>query len=164
MKRLSLLLIVVVALIGMSACATAGSQERRAQVAAQVEQALTERHYTIDIDMMYPLRGRAVNVTSNYSLEIRNDSLISYLPYFGRAYHLPYGGGKGLNFSAPLQRYEAVRAKKDMTRILLEAVNDEDYYQYQIEVFDNGNATVYLRSREREAISYSGKMDLENTK
>lgn len=146
-------------------CGYATTQERqaaKAHVAAQVGQAQTDRHYKIIIDMMYPQRGRAINVTSDYSLEVRNDTLVSYLPYFGRAYSLPYGGGKGLNFSAPLRRYVATKAKKDMTRILAETKNEEDCYAFQIEVFDNGRGTVYLRSREREPVSYSGRIALED--
>lgn len=159
--RMAIFSVVACALM-LSGCATtADRQQEKARIAAQVEQALADRAYVIDINMMYPQRGRAVNVTGNYSLEIRNDSLISYLPFFGRAYNVPYGGGKGLNFSAPLRRYAVTRAKADMTRVMAEVENDEDSYVYQIEVFDNGNATIYLQSREREPISYNGKIKLK---
>ncbi len=32
---------------------------------------------------MQPMRGGSRNLTTNYTLEIRNDSVFSYLPYFG---------------------------------------------------------------------------------
>jgi len=38
-------------------------------------------------------------LTSPYSVEIRNDSIISHLPYYGRAYSIPYGGGDSSFFS-----------------------------------------------------------------
>ena len=46
------------------------------------------------------MKGRSRALTSDYSIEIRNDSVFSYLPYFGVAYNVPYGGGKGLIFNA----------------------------------------------------------------
>ena len=42
----------------------------------------------IDVDRAVPMAGRSVNLTSPYSLEIHGDSILSYLPYFGRAYLL----------------------------------------------------------------------------
>jgi hypothetical protein len=83
-------------------CATA--EERAARAAEQakaVKTALQERNYQIAVNRMYPSRGASKTVSSGYTVEVRNDSLISYLPYFGRAYDVPYGGGNGLNFSAP---------------------------------------------------------------
>ena len=90
------------AVILWSNCAT--SEEKAAQMAelsANVTNALNNRDYKIAIDRMYPMRGSSRYVSFGYSVEVRNDTLISYLPYFGRAYNVPYGGGKGLNFSAP---------------------------------------------------------------
>lgn len=84
---------------GMQYADTGGEAEKAARKAALVEKALADRHYTIDVQMMYPQQGPARNVSGDYSLEVRGDTLISSLPYFGRAYLVPYGGGKGLNFS-----------------------------------------------------------------
>lgn len=51
-------------------------------------------------------------MTTNYTLEIRNDSVFSYLPYFGVAYNAPYGGGKSLNFNASITGYTTRALKK----------------------------------------------------
>lgn len=159
MRKTTIVFIACMALFILGGCATTADRtEARKQMAQQVEQALADRHFSISVDMMYPRRGRTVNLTTDYSLEVRGDTLISYLPYFGRAYNLPYGGGKGLNFTAPIKGYQAVKAKKDMTRVIIETQNDEDQYIYQIEVFDNGSASVYVNSRERESINYTGRM------
>lgn len=110
---------------------------------------------------MYPMRGGSKNVTSNYSVEVRNDSLYSYLPYFGRAFHVPYGGGKGLNFSEPIGSYRESTIKKGRQHIEINVRNDEDSYLYVIDVFDNGNSDIEVRAQQRERISYSGEMVFE---
>lgn len=159
MRKTTIVFIACMALFILGGCATTADRaEARKQMAQQVEQALADRHFSISVDMMYPRRGRTVNLTTDYSLEVRGDTLISYLPYFGRAYNLPYGGGKGLNFTAPITGYQALKVKKDMTRVIIETQNDEDQYIYQIELFDNGSASVYVNSRERESINYTGRM------
>ena len=40
----------------------------------------------------------------------------------------------------------------------IELKNEEDIYQYTIKVFDNGNSSIDVQSRQRDHISYSGEM------
>ena len=143
-------------------CATA--EERAARAAEQakaVKTALQERNYQIAVNRMYPSRGASKIVSSGYSVEVRNDSLISYLPYFGRAYDVPYGGGNGLNFSAPIRNYKESQTKSDLRHIEIDVKNDEDTYLYTLDIFDNGSTDINVRSRQREPISFSGQMEFK---
>lgn len=154
-------IIIIVMAATLAGCATTAERmEREARTAAQVSEALASRHYTINVLMMYPQRGRAVNLTTNYSVEVKGDSLISYLPYFGRAYNVPYGGGKGLNFIAPITGYQTETDRKGMTRVVLTTENEEDRYQYVLEVSSSGDSYIQVQSRQRDFIRYSGRMDL----
>ena len=154
-------IIFIVMAAALAGCATTAERmEREARTAAQVSEALASRHYTINVLMMYPQRGRAVNLTTNYSVEVKGDSLISYLPYFGRAYNVPYGGGKGLNFIAPITGYQTETDRKGITRVVLTTENEEDRYQYVLEVSSSGDSYVQVQSRQRDFIRYSGRMDL----
>lgn len=144
----------------LSGCATA--EERAARAAEQakaVKAALQERNYQIAVNRMYPLRGASKNVSYGYSVVVRNDSLISYLPYFGRVYSVPYGGGNGLNFSAPILNYQESQPKSNLRHIEIDVKNDEDTYLYTLDIFDNGSTTIDVRSRQRERISFSGEME-----
>ncbi|MBQ9678933.1 MAG: DUF4251 domain-containing protein [Prevotella sp.] len=160
MKKI-LLLIMVVGLVACSTLTPAEKAERAAKQAAFVANALNDRHYKIDIQMMYPQRGPAKNVTGTYSLEVKGDSLISYLPYFGRAYQVPYGGGKGLNFIGIIERYSAVKDAEGRNQIAIELTNEEDTYLYMLDIFDNGSTTIDVRAKQREPISYSGEMVID---
>lgn len=148
------------ALILWSSCAT--SEEKAAQMAelsANVTNALNSRDYKIAIDRMYPMRGSSRHVSFGYSVEVRNDTLISYLPYFGRSYNVPYGGGKGLNFSALIGSYQEFMKKNGQRHIEIGVTNDEDTYFYTIEVFNNGSSSIEVRARQRERISYTGNVE-----
>ena len=151
------------ALVMLVGCATA--EERAARAAEQakaVKAALQERNYQIAVNRMYPSRGASKIVSSGYSVEVRNDSLISYLPYFGRAYDVPYGGGNGLNFSAPIRNYKESQTKSDLRHIEIDVKNDEDTYLYTLDIFDNGSTDINVRSRQREPISFSGQMEFRS--
>lgn len=147
----------------LSGCAT--PEERAARAAEQVanvKAALTARNYRIAVSRMYPRSGASKNVSYGYSVAVRNDSLFSYLPYVGRAFNIPMGGGKGLNFTAPIIHYTEATGKNGKRRIEIDVRNDEDSYSYMIEVFDNGNASIDVTARERDNISFSGNLVVED--
>lgn len=147
------------AMLALVACGTLAPAEKETHRVAwtqTVEKMLADRHYTIDVQMMYPHRGTARNVVGNYSLEVRGDTLVSYLPYFGRAYQVPYGGGKGLNFSEVMENYSAVMNAQGQTIVTIGLTNEEDTYQYTLSIFDNGSTTIDVHARQRDPITFSG--------
>ena len=59
--------------------ATAQSRsEKKAQTERSVREAINAGQYKIKVDYMQPMRGRSRALTSDYSIEIRNDSVFSY--------------------------------------------------------------------------------------
>ena len=87
-------------------------KEKKEQKKEAVMKLIESENYKIDVNTAMPMRGRSIPLTSSYSLTIRNDSVISYLPYYGRAYSIPYGGGDGLNFKTILKEYNVEMDKK----------------------------------------------------
>lgn len=158
-KLVCTLLMAGMAVLLLGACAT--PEERAARAAEQkkmVASALAQRHYKIGVNRMYPMKGPSKNVSYGYCVEVRNDSLISYLPYFGGVYQVPYGGGKGLNFEERIGNYSETQIK-DKRHIEIEVKNDEDTYIYTLEVFDNGSSSIDVLARHRDRISYTGDME-----
>lgn len=160
MKKGFLLMLMMGAAV---ACSTLTPAEKEA-LAKRVNTALDERKYEINVQMMSPLKGPGKNLTSGWSLEVKNDSLFSYLPYMGRAYNVPFGGGKGLNFDAPIKNYRDGLWQKNLRKIDFDATNEENTYHYTIDVYENGNATINVVARERDPITFSGVMKEETEK
>lgn len=150
-----------IVMIGCSSLTSAEKAERRERMAQAVEKALSERHYKVEISTMNPRRGKTINVSPDFSLEVKGDTLVSYLPYFGRAYNVPYGGGKGLNFTAPIADYQEAEGRNGVHLVAIKVSNEEDTYLFRLEIFGNGNASIDLTAHERESISYTGNMDIE---
>ncbi len=78
-------------------------KEKKEQKKEVVKELIVSENYKIDVNTAMPMRGRFYSIDQFILTEIRNDSVISYLPYYGRAYSIPYGGGMGLNFKALLK-------------------------------------------------------------
>ena len=151
------------AVLAVSACGILSSETREERVAREakeakmVRQAIETGEFTIDIDRMYPLRGTS-KMVNNYSIKVKDNVLISYLPFIGQAWRVPYGGGHALNFSAPVLNYTATTAK-DGYEIRIFVRTDEDEHLYRLTIFDNGRASLDVQSQNRDRISYTGQMD-----
>ena len=81
-----------------------------------------------------------------YYIKVSGDSLYSYLPYFGHAYRVPYGGGKGLDFAEKMTEYTITKGKGGRMNIDIKVDNREDRYTYHLEVYDNGRAFLDVSS------------------
>lgn len=127
--------------------------------AERVKQQIESLHYQISIDYMLPAQGSSRYLTSPYSLTVQGDTLISYLPYFGKAYNIPYGGGNGLNITASLFEYFLSYNTKGTALISFRVRSEGDVYLYNIEIFNNGNASIHVSSNNRQGISFSGKLE-----
>ena len=154
---LSLLLITAMGISTLSAQTKKERKELKKQV---VEKLVTSGKYKIDVNRALPARGRSITLTSPYSVEIRNDSVISYLPYYGRAYSIPYGGGEGLNFKAPLTDYKLEWDKKETAKIKFSARSEEDKFDFIIDVFSNGSSSIFVNMQNRQSISFQGELDM----
>ena len=155
MKQVLAITLALAAII-MSGCASLKmTPEEKAAQAAKIQEDLDNRTFLVDVDQMIPRRGGAKHVT-NFSLEVDGDRLISRLPYFGQAWNIPYGGGKGMNFESTISDYIESFPKPDRRQITLATNNGEDTYVFVIQVFTSGKVDIDVRSRNREPISYYG--------
>ena len=157
----SLLLIMAISIPTLSAQTKKEKKELKKQA---VEKLITSGKYKIDVNGALPARGRSVMRTSPYSVEIRNDSIISHLPYYGRAYSIPYGGGEGLNFKAPLTDYKLDWDKKGTAKIKFTARSTEDKFDFDIDIFSNGSSTIFVNMQNRQSINFQGEVDMTEKK
>ncbi len=148
------------ACIAMTLPAQAQSrEEKKAGRAEAVAKALDARTFKVGVDYMIPRRGKSRALTSPYSVEVRGDSICSCLPYVGRGFNVPYGGGQGLNFSAAISQYEDEEGKKGRRLITIKVRSDEDSYTYRLTVYPDGQASLNVQPTERESISYRGELE-----
>ncbi|MDH6305659.1 hypothetical protein M2459_002585 [Parabacteroides sp. PF5-5] len=157
--RLRLFLVMGIALFfgGQSLLAqeAKSKKEKKAQL---VKELVNGGRYTVEVTRALPMGGRSVNLTSLYSLELRGDSVLSYLPYFGRAYSVPYGGGERMRFTSTMTEHTLSYDKKGTARIIFKTRTDEDSYTFNIQIFKNGSSTIQVTPVNRQAITYQGDL------
>ena len=147
------------AVLLLMACATTKQQaDQREQKARQVAEAIQRRHLRVDVSSMNTLRYGSHNITSDFYLELRGDTLVSYLPFFGQAYHsAAYGSPtQGLNFTSAVEELTETHHKRGMTRLEFLVRSDEDRYQYRLEIFPNGQTYIHVHGLSRDPVSFYG--------
>ncbi|MDR3194433.1 MAG: DUF4251 domain-containing protein [Tannerella sp.] len=154
----TVLLAVLLTATGQTACTSARSASKGEQAQA-VKQQIESRRYTVSVNRMVPMKAPSQYLTSNYSLTVRGDTVISRLPYFGQAYSVPYGGGKGLNFESTVTDYSLSFDAKGRAQISFRTRSENDVLLYRIEVFGNGSSSIRVSSNSRQSIGFYGTME-----
>ena len=162
------ILSIILATLFLMACATSESASekarKRAEMAAKITEGIQTRCFNVNIDKVYPMGQGTIHPSTLYSVSVKDDYINSYLPYFGRAYNIPYGGGSGLNFEGKVLRYQESIGRKGEHYVVLDVESKEDIHQYSFVIFDNGNVKLDVLSKERNPISFSGYVDLTEEK
>ena len=147
------------ALVLMGCATQQQREERRAQTQKAVLEAVENRRWHIDVTMMNSMRYGSRTVTPDFYLELRGDTLRSYLPYLGQAYQAPMASpSQGLNFDAHIQSIKESHPKKDLSRLEIGVKTTEDTYLYTIELYNSGKAFIHVRSTHRDPISFDGDL------
>lgn len=145
----------------LTGCATQQERaEQRARMRQTVAEAIASRHLHVDIRSMNTMRFGSRIVTPDFFLELRGDTLRSYLPYLGQAHSTTaFSPPIGLNFEERLLQYAESRIKSDRTRLEMDVKTQEDTYHYSVDVYDSGEVLIHVKSLNRDPISFDGSID-----
>ena len=162
MKTNKLILLGLICLTVAMPTTAQNRNEKKARTERAVKEAIAAKQYKINVDRMQPMRGGSRNLTTNYTLEIRNDSVFSYLPYFGVAYNAPYGGGKSLNFNASITGYTTRALKKGKIQIDFKTRVMKTIMSTASPSFPDGSTSIHVQPMNKQSISFTGEMDTES--
>ena len=157
--NIKLFLIVFVGLFVFFNCTstkTAGSENGNLS-AASVKDMVASQKFTFVAERVEPLRGRSRQLTSRYDVSVSHDSLISYLPYFGRAYTAPLNSSEaGIQFTSTDFSYNYSEAKANRWEVVIKPNDINSVQQMRFTIFDNGSASLMVTSNSKDPISFTG--------
>lgn len=136
-------------------------KEEQKQIRMQkMEELLNSKQFEFVGNMAYPQSGRSIDLTTNTNyFRVKNDSIHSEMPYFGRAFAgVGYGSDSGLSFKGPMSNYIIKKNKKNFV-VKTNVKGSSDSYSIVLTVFSDGGATLSISSNNRNTISYRGELD-----
>jgi len=110
-----------------------------------------------------PLRGRTVHLSPGYTIKVSGDSVVSDLPYYGRAHSAPMNSSDaGIKFTSSDFTYTVKDRKKNGWDVTIKAKDGTRSHQIYLTISSNGSASVRVVSSDRDSISYNG--DIQKSK
>lgn len=125
---------------------------------ADMKTILESRNYVFKARNVYPQSGRMRQLTPDYDLTVTRDNVVSYLPYFGKAYAAPINlSDGGIKFTSVKFDYKSDKTSK-YWEITIKPKDAPEVQQLYLTVFDNGNANLRVTLTNRQPISFDGNV------
>jgi len=122
-----------------------------------IKTSIESKQFIFHAQTAMPTSGRTRQLTTEYDLRIFPDSLISDLPFYGRAYSVPYGSTEGgFNFTSTKFEYTATPGKKRGWDISIKPKDVNDFREFPLSLSDNGYGTLQALSNNRQPMSFTG--------
>ncbi len=160
MKAIYLLFLLALSAVTTHAQSQRTKAENPEEQFQRTRELVESRHFQNQNDRGYPQKGMDGTPFNPKGEIILCDSMAEgKLPFFGRAYSLPYNGNGSIEFKAPIQNQSMkTTGKKKKKRITyrFSVPGQNDFFQFSIDIAANRNCSVSLTSHNRAHISYSG--------
>lgn len=157
LKYFRFLLLTSLSFLIFSQCLTAQLHKKNDDKKIAFKNMIDSQYFVFEAQSATPMRGNFRNLTSEYEVTVTKDTLISNLPYFGRAYNSQYNPTKSsLDFTSTNFSYSVSPHKKNGWDIIIKPKDKTDILQYFFTVFDNGSASLTVTSNSRDPISFNG--------
>jgi len=138
---------------------------KKEKEAAETKSIIYSKNFVFTPQSATPTGGKLLPLTGEFHLIITEDTVISYLPYYGRAYSPPVSSNSGgITFTSTDYQYSIAEEKKGGWEILIQPKDVKDVDKLSLTVFENGNASLQVMSRSRQPISYRGYISANKSK
>lgn len=131
-------------------------QQAATPTTGDIASIVKSRKYEFVAESANPMRGRTIFLSPGYSFVVRPDSLLSHLPYYGRAYQATFDpSSAGIKFTSTDFEYTEKPRKKGGWDIQIRP-KDVQQSQLYLSIHDNGRASLRVISIDRQTISFQG--------
>lgn len=162
-KKILILLIVLTNSITTFAQTATSKADKKKDKQDAVKALVESQRYTFIAQYANPLGGGHRYLTSDYDLKIRKDSVIAYLPYFGRAYFdVPYNvNDGGIKFTSTKFTYKITPKKKGGWDVFIKSSDVKYMDGINMYISADGYTNVQFTITNKSAISFDGVLKLK---
>ncbi|SFU29734.1 protein of unknown function [Pustulibacterium marinum] len=122
---------------------------------------LESKQFMINNEWLLPMGAGQINLIGNPNhIQIKNDSLDVYLPYFGvRQFGGSYNGEAGIKFSGVMTDYHVNEGKKGAKMIQFSSKDGTENFKFSITIYPEGKTLTQIISTSRDNVSYRGYLE-----
>lgn len=132
-------------------------KERAGRKAAELKEMVNGRNFVFKAQFALPMGGSSIQLTSEYDVKIKKDTLVCFLPYFGRAYTAPMNPAEGgYRFTSANYDYAVKSKRKGGWDIVVKPRDIKNLQQMIFYVSETGYGSLQITDNNRQPISFNG--------
>ncbi|WP_162996434.1 DUF4251 domain-containing protein [Mucilaginibacter celer] len=139
--------------------------EKKAAARAQIKEMVEAQNFIFNATFAVPLRGGSRALTSSYDLTIGKDTIVAFLPYFGRAYVAPNPGSTDGGIKLNTTKFSYTSTPKGTGWNIIIKPKDKniadwrDVQTFNLSISQDGYGQLQVISSNRDAISFNGYIE-----
>ena len=166
MKRIAIYITLLTIMIVAINANGQSKKEKNAAKALKIKMLVDSGRFVFIANYATPLRGGQKILTSDYDVRIAKDTIITFLPYYGRAFlapnDIPIDGG--IKFTTTDFKYTTTVKKNGTWEIRIKPKDNNitdwrDVQQFYLTIGTSGYATLDVISSNRDPISFNGYIE-----
>jgi hypothetical protein len=125
----------------------------------RIREIIDSQNFVFKAKNVNPANSTTKTLTSYFAIEVRNDTVFSYMPYYGKTYVRDYGttNDSPMGFIQPILKYNRERSKKGYT-VIVKVTNKHENIEIKFHILKTGSASVTASFINRQSISYNGEI------
>ena len=133
--------------------------EKKAQQIKKIRDIVASKNFIFKAESVNPVNSGTKKLTSDFGIEVRNDSIFSYMPYYGNSYSRDYTSFKNspMGFMQPIESYRQIRRKSGYA-IDIKVKIEHDVIDLTFHISKTGITSVSASSINRQNITYTGEI------
>jgi hypothetical protein len=132
-------------------------EEQKKEQIEKIREIVRSKNFVFKAETVNGVNSRTKNLTTDFGVEVRNDSVFSYMPYYGNTYSRDYTShtDSPMGFIQPIDSYSMKKTNKGY-HIDIDVTNNHDVINLKFHINKDGETTLSANSINRSSVSYTG--------
>ena len=132
-------------------------EELKKERIEKIREIVRSKNFVFKAETVNGVNSRTKNLTTDFGIEVRNDSVFSYMPYYGNTYSRDFTSqiNSPMGFIQPVDSYSMKRTNQGYY-IDIDVTNNHDVINLKFHINKDGDATLSANSINRSSVSYTG--------
>lgn len=133
------------------------AKDSKSEKPALVKQMVNDRTFVFRAQFALPMGGSSIQLTSEYDVSLKKDTLVCFLPYYGRAYSAPMNPSEGgIQFTSTDFQYSVSNKKKRGWDVVIKPRDAKGVQQLTFYISESGYGSLQVTDNNRQPISFNG--------
>lgn len=133
------------------------AKDSKSEKSALVKQMVNDRTFVFRAQFALPMGGSSIQLTSEYDVSLKKDTLVCFLPYYGRAYSAPMNPSEGgIQFTSTDFQYSVSNKKKRGWDVVIKPRDAKGVQQLTFYISESGYGSLQVTDNNRQPISFNG--------